>query len=116
VAHLVIQFVEGSDGRTAMLSGEQRGNFVATAWVDRYINTSDPSHLREAVARLAEGSVSRCDIFDVIEQAVQGEARADIHAGPSPSRDHAGARSSGLSSRRRSSAVETRSRSSATNS
>src|SRR5205807_5199200 len=79
VAHLVIQFVEGSDGRTAMLSREQRGNFVATAWVvqiHKHFPDPKPSYVTPWPDLPEWQRETDADIFDVIEQAVQGEARA----------------------------------------
>jgi hypothetical protein len=77
VAELVVRFVQESDNGTAKLTREQRGQFVATAWLAQmYKHFPDPKP--SYVSPWAEMPVwqqeTDSDLFGVIEQAVRAES------------------------------------------
>lgn len=76
VAQLVVRLVEESGGGTAKLSREQRGQFVATAWlaqVHRHFPDPKPSYVSPWAELPAWQQETDSDIFAVIEQAVRAE-------------------------------------------
>jgi hypothetical protein len=73
VAELILHFVEESGGGTAKLTREQRGQFVATAWlgqVYKHFPAPKPSHVSPWAELPGWQQETDADIFDMIERAV----------------------------------------------
>ncbi len=73
VAELVVHFVEESSGGTAKLTREQRGQFVATAWLAqmyKHFPDPKPSYVSPWVELPEWQRETDADIFEVIEQVV----------------------------------------------
>jgi hypothetical protein len=74
VAGLVAQFVEESGSGTSKLTREQRGQFVATAWLaqmHKHFSDPKPSYVSPWADLPAWQQETDSDIFVVIEQAVR---------------------------------------------
>jgi hypothetical protein len=84
VADLLVHFVDASGGGTAKLSREQRGQFVATAWLAqmyRHFPDPKPSYVTPWAGLPEWQQETDADIFDVIERAVHGESHRTIPEG-----------------------------------
>ena len=79
VADLVARFVSGSEGATARLSREQRGQFVATAWlaqVHKHLPDPKPAYVAPWPELPRWQQETDADIFDVIERACRKPPRS----------------------------------------
>ncbi len=73
VAELVVRFVDESDGGTAKLTREQRGQFVATTWLaqmHKHFPDPKPSYVSPWAELAAWQRETDADIFDAIEEAM----------------------------------------------
>ena len=77
VADLIVRFVEESGSGTSKLTREQRGQFVATAWLAqmyKHFSEPKPSYVSPWADLPAWQQDTDSDIFGVIEQAVRTES------------------------------------------